>query len=209
MAPPVDKVIAEFDRALRTVFSSARSARPIPGEAVAESQLSEEERRHACGLMRVNHCGEICAQALYQGQALTAKRAEIREALRQAGEEETEHLAWTEGRIRELGGQKSLLNPAWYAGALALGSLAGVLGERWNLGFLAETERQVGAHLQDHLARFPAQDEKSRHIIEQMMVDEASHAATAERLGAAELPWPIKRAMKLAARLMTGTAYHL
>ncbi len=208
MAHPVDELIVEFDRALRTVFASARSTRPVPGLDVPEAPLDERERRHVVGLMRVNHCGEICAQALYQGQALTSRRPEVREALRQAGEEETEHLAWTEGRIRELGGRKSVLNPLWYAGALSLGAMAGCIGEKWNLGFLAETERQVEAHLEGHLERLPPQDERSRRIVAQMKVDEAGHADTAISLGAAELPAPVKMAMKMAAGLMTRTAYH-
>lgn len=202
-------VIVEIDRALRTLFASARSTRPTPGGKLPECVLSIDERRHVVGLMRVNHCGEICAQALYQGQALTSRKPEIRDALRQAGEEETEHLAWTEERILELGGRKSFLNPLWYAGSLALGVLAGRCGERWNLGFLAETERQVEAHLQGHLSKVPAKDQKTLRIVEQMKADEARHADAAVRLGAAELPPPAKLAMKLVAKVMTRTAYYL
>lgn len=204
-----DKFILEFDRMLRTVFAVARSNRPTPGRDLPESPLSEDERRHVVGLMRVNHCGEICAQALYQGQSLTSRRPEVREALRQAGEEETEHLAWTEERISALGGRKSLLNPLWYGGALLMGGVAGRCGERWNLGFLAETERQVEAHLQGHLARMPTQDGKSLAVVAQMKEDEARHADTAVRLGAAELPAPIKGLMKVAAKVMTSTAYYV
>ena len=191
-----EQLILEFDRALRTVFSPAHSQRPKPGSTQPEAEMSEQERAHACGLMRVNHVGEVCAQALYQGQALTSRDPALREALRGAADEETEHLAWTEQRIAELGGRKSLLNPLWYAGALSMGLIAGRLGDKWNLGFLAETERQVEAHLDGHL-------------LQQMRIDEIGHAETAVRLGAAELPEAVKRAMKLAAGIMTGTAYRV
>jgi len=157
--------------------------------------------------MRVNHCGEICAQALYQGQAMTSHDASIKQALKHAAQEETEHLAWTGQRIAELGGRKSFLNPLWYAGALSIGVLAGRFGDAWNLGFLAETERQVEAHLENHTARLPLQDRRSREILEQMRHDEAGHAETALRLGARELPRPIKQAMLLASSVMTRTAY--
>lgn len=205
----LDATILEFDRALRTIFASASTVRPQPGADLPDTPLSDSERAHVLGLMRVNHCGEICAQALYQGQSLTSRRPEVRAALRQAGEEETEHLAWTEIRIRELGGRKSLLNPVWYAGALSMGVLAGWLGEKWNLGFLAETERQVEAHLQDHLDRLPAQDGRSRQIVAQMKQDEAGHAETAVSLGAAALPAPVRLAMRLASKVMTKTAYYV
>jgi ubiquinone biosynthesis monooxygenase Coq7 len=159
--------------------------------------------------MRVNHCGEICAQALYQGQALTSRDPEIREALRSAASEETEHLAWTEQRIAELGGRKSVLNPLLYLGSLSLGVFAGILGDRWNLGFLAETERQVEAHLNSHLSKLPERDQKSRMIVDQMRQDEIGHADTAVRLGAAELPFMAKQAMKLSAKFMTSSTYRL
>ena len=171
--------------------------------------MSEQERAHACGLMRVNHVGEVCAQALYQGQALTSRDPALRDALRGAADEETEHLAWTEQRIAELGGRKSLLNPLWYAGALSMGLIAGRLGDKWNLGFLAETERQVEAHLDSHLSDLPEQDLRSRDVVEQMRVDEIKHAETAVHLGAAELPEAVKKAMKFAAGIMTGTAYRI
>jgi ubiquinone biosynthesis monooxygenase Coq7 len=171
--------------------------------------MTAEERRHAAALMRVNHVGEVCAQALYQGQALTSRDPAIRQALEQAAWEETEHLNWTEKRIEELGGRKSLLNPLWYAGSLALGVFAGKCGDKWNLGFLAETERQVGAHLADHLNRLPPADDRSRAIVSQMAADEAEHAETAARLGGAELPAPVKQAMQLSSKLMTGTAYYV
>ena len=169
--------------------------------------MDEAERSLVIGLMRVNHCGEICAQALYQGQALTSRDPVVRDALCAAADEETEHLAWTESRIAELGGRKSLLNPLWYLGSLSMGVFAGVLGDKWNLGFLAETERQVEAHLGGHLARLPAQDAKSRAIVAQMKTDEREHADLVVRLGAAELPAPAKAAMRAAAKVMTRTAY--
>ena len=205
----IDQVILEFDKALRTVFVPAKTQRQTPGAELPDVELTEAEKRHVVGLMRINHCGEICAQALYQGQALTSRDPEVREALRSAADEETEHLAWTELRIAELGGRKSLLNPVWYLGSLSLGVFAGVLGDRWNLGFLAETERQVEAHLDSHLAQLPPTDQKSRRIVDQMRLDEIGHAETAVRLGAAELPPLAKQAMKLSAKIMTGTAYRL
>lgn len=204
-----DRLIFEFDKALRTLFAHAHSQRPIPGDEMPEAGMSEEERCHVVGLMRVNHCGEICAQALYQGQALTSRDPAVRGTLREAADEETEHLAWTEKRIGELGGRRSVLNPVWYLGALSIGVMAGKLGDRWNLGFLAETERQVEAHLAGHLERLPPQDRRSREIIGQMKVDEIKHAQTALRLGAVELPAPVRGAMKLAAKVMTRTAYYL
>lgn len=203
----LDHLIVEFDRALRTVFAPASTVRPEPGADAPEGDLSEQERRHAAALMRVNHCGEVCAQALYQGQALTSRNASVSAELRQAAKEETEHLAWTERRIADLHGRKSFLNPVWYGGSLAMGMVAGRLGDAWNLGFLAETERQVEAHLTDHLRRLPAGDRKSAQVLEQMRKDEVTHAETAARLGARELPLPARLGMKLVARAMTRTAY--
>jgi len=205
----IDGLIIEFDRALRTVFAPARSVRPTPGSDQPEAELSEVERSHVAGLMRVNHVGEICAQALYQGQALTSSDPSVTDALRQAADEETEHLAWTEQRIAEMGGRKSLLNPLWYAGALTIGVVAGKFGDRWNLGFLAETERQVEAHLSGHMERVPHQDGRSLAILDQMRKDEAGHADTAVALGAAELPAPARLAMKLASKVMTTVAYRV
>jgi ubiquinone biosynthesis monooxygenase Coq7 len=205
----VDGFILEFDRALRTVFASARTVRPVPGDDLTDVVVDAEERRHVVGLMRVNHCGEVCAQALYQGQALTSRQPMVREALREAANEETEHLAWTEQRISELGGRKSLLNPLWYVGSLGLGVAAGVLGDRWNLGFLAETERQVEAHLDSHLLSLPALDARSRAIVEQMRLDEIKHAEAAVHYGAADLPGPVKLAMRGVSKLMTKAAYRL
>jgi ubiquinone biosynthesis monooxygenase Coq7 len=209
MLPALDDLIVAFDRGLRTVFAPAQSLRPVPGEELAEAELADESRAHAAALMRVNHTGEICAQALYQGQALTARNPRAREALERAAQEETEHLAWTERRIEALGGRKSLLNPAFYAGSFAMGALAGLLGDRWNLGFLAETERQVVRHLEGHLQRLPAADEKSRAVLEKMREDEARHATSAITHGGGELPEPAKLAMRLSSKVMTGVAYWL
>lgn len=203
----IDKLIIEFDKVLSTLAATPKSARPLPGGTLPEAQLSEAEKRHAAALMRVNHCGEVCAQALYQGQALTCDDAAVTQALALAAREETEHLAWTARRVAELGGRLSLLNPLWYAGSLALGYAAGRFGTRWNLGFLAETERQVDAHLQGHLERLAPQDARTRAIVEQMKRDESAHARTAYALGASELPEPVKRAMRLSARIMTQASY--
>jgi len=207
MLPIPDALILQFDRALRTVFAPAVSRRPHPDSGVPEGALSDSERRRVAGLMRVNHSGEVCAQALYQGQALTARNPEVARALKEASEEETEHLAWCERRLTELGSHKSYLNPLWYIGSFAIGVLAGALGDRWNLGFLAETERQVEGHLDGHLKRLPEQDAKSRAIVEQMKADEIRHAETAIAHGGAELPLPVKLAMKLSSKVMTQIAY--
>lgn len=207
--PTLDELISGFDTALRTLAAPATSARPHPDTALPENALDEAQKRHAAGLMRVNHCGEVCAQALYQGQALTARDPATREALRQAAQEEVEHLAWTERRLNELGSHKSLLNPLWYAGSLAIGVTAGVIGDKWNLGFLAETERQVGAHLQSHLQKLPAEDVRSRAIVAQMYTDEMNHADMATTLGAAALPPPLPGLMKFTARVMTSLSYRL
>ncbi|HQX07426.1 MAG TPA: 2-polyprenyl-3-methyl-6-methoxy-1,4-benzoquinone monooxygenase [Zoogloea sp.] len=203
----LDQLIVGFDRALRTVFANAGTVRPVPGDSLPEAELSDDERRRAASLMRVNHCGEICAQALYQGQAMMSKDMGIKRALERAAQEETEHLAWTERRIAELGGHKSLLNPLWYGGSLAIGILAARFGDGVNLGFLAETERQVESHLKSHLDRLPPQDLRSREIVTQMKEDEAAHADTAVRLGAVELPAPVKAAMKASSKVMTSVAY--
>ena len=204
-----DLFLVEFDKALRTLFAPATSAREIPGCRQKEAELSDVERAHASALMRINHVGEVCAQALYQGQALTCRDPELRQALATAANEETEHLAWTENRLVELGGRTSLLNPLWYVGALTIGMAAGKLGDQWSLGFLAETERQVEAHLDHHLSELPNQDHRSRAIVEQMRRDEIAHAETAVRLGAKDLPVPVMTLMKLASRVMTHTSYYL
>ena len=203
----IDHLIIQFDKGLRTLFAEPKSLRAVPGADLPETSLSDAERKHAAGLMRVNHVGEICAQALYQGQALVSRDSSIRAALVQAAHEETEHLAWTEQRIAELGGRKSLLNPLWYAGSLTLGVIAGRFGDGVNLGFLAETERQVERHLGSHLDLLPEGDARSRAIVAQMKTDEAAHADTANALGAVELPAPARKAMQLVSRVMTRTAY--
>src|SRR5438477_4875085 len=205
----MNKLIAEFDRALRAVAGVANAARPSPAEEKPETELDPRERAHAAALMRVNHVGEICAQALYQGQSLTARNPEVKAALEQAAREEQDHLAWSIERIRELGGRPSLLNPFWYAGSFAIGALAGALGDRWNLAFLAETERQVEQHLSGHLGELPERDVRTRAVVEAMRSDEAKHGTTALDLGAAELPEPVRRAMRLASKFMTSVAYRV
>jgi len=206
---PLDTVITELDKGLRAVFAQAPTVRPYPDQNCAEATLTDSEKCHAAALMRINHSGEVCAQALYNGQAITARNPDTEAALRQASQEETEHLAWCEKRIKELGSHKSLLNPVWYAGSFALGALAGALGDKWNLGFLAETETQVGKHIERHLSWLPEQDAKSHAVLEQMKIDEAKHATTALEHGGAPLPAPIKLAMKLASKVMTHTTYRL
>lgn len=205
----LDHLIVEFDKGLRTLFGQAHSVRAFPDANVPDAPMDEAEKKYAAALMRVNHSGEICAQALYQGQALTARDPHVQSTLQQAAQEETEHLAWTAKRVHELGGHLSLLNPFWYTGSLAIGAVAGLLGDRWNLGFLAETERQVGEHLQSHLDRLPPQDEKSRAIVAQMYSDEVGHADLATSLGGAELPQPVQLAMKLNSKVMTETSYYI
>jgi 3-demethoxyubiquinol 3-hydroxylase len=205
----LDRFITEFDRALRAVAGVHHAARSSPAAAVAQSELTDAEQAHAAALMRVNHVGEVCAQALYQGQALTARNASNRNALERAALEEEDHLAWSAERIRELGGRPSLLNPLWYAGSLAIGAVAGALGDRWSLAFLAETERQVEEHLTGHLHALPAQDARTRAIVEAMRADEARHRTAAIELGAAELPAPARAAMRLASKVMTTVAYRL
>lgn len=204
-----ERAILEFDKILRTLAAPAASTRAVPGEALPDAELNQAQRDDIAALMRVNHVGEICAQALYQGQAITSRKPGLRQSLQQAAEEETEHLAWTAQRIDELGGRTSMLNPLWYFGALGIGVAAGLAGDKWNLGFLAETERQVESHLASHLARIPAEDLRSRAIVDQMKTDEMAHAATAVRLGAAELPTPVKVAMKMASKVMTTLAYRI
>lgn len=203
----LDPFILQIDQALRTIFTQAPTVRTLPGEHLPEADLTEPERNHVAALMRINHVGEVCAQALYAGQAFTARESIVRKALQKAAWEETEHLNWTERRIEELGGRKSLLNPLWYAGAWTIGAIAGRLGDPVSLGFVAETERQVEAHLDSHMSQLPPADLRSQAIIDQMKADEISHAQTALSLGAAELPPIAKGAMKVAAKVMTKTAY--
>jgi ubiquinone biosynthesis monooxygenase Coq7 len=203
----LDTLILALDNGLRTVLAPAQSLRALPGKELADTVLTEAEKKHAASLMRINHVGEVCAQALYQGQSLTARNPQAKAALAEAAREEVEHLAWCESRIDALGGRKSLLNPVWYASSLAVGMAAGVLGDKWNLGFLAETERQVGAHLAAHLAELPATDAKSRAVVAQMQEDEARHADTAVAYGGVALPMPVKGVMQLMSKVMTKTAY--
>lgn len=205
----MDRLIAGFDRALRTVAGAGAARRASPAAAVPPAPLDERERAHAAALMRVNHVGEVCAQALYEGQAVVARSDVVRASLAQAAQEEQDHLAWCLGRIEELGGRPSLLNPLWYAGAFALGVAASALGDRWNLAFLAETERQVEAHLAGHLQQLAPADQRTRRVVEVMREDEARHRATALSLGTAELPLPMRHAMRLAAKVMTTVAYRV
>lgn len=205
----MDRLISELDRALRAIAGVASAARPSPADSKPHAELEADARVHAASLMRVNHVGEVCAQALYQGQALTARDPQAREAMERAGREEQDHLAWSAERIRELGGRPSLLNPLWYAGSFAIGAVAGALGDRWSLGFLAETERQVEEHLTGHLERLPPGDERTRAVVEAMRDDEARHGASAIALGAADLPEPVKFAMRCASRVMTTVAYRV
>jgi ubiquinone biosynthesis monooxygenase Coq7 len=201
-----DPLIATADRALRAVFAPAQASRPSPGRP-NDAPLSEAERREAAALMRVNHTGEIAAQALYEGQALVARSGSTRELLRKAAREETDHLAWCETRLRELESRPSLLNPLWYAGSFAIGALAATFGDRTSLGFVAETERQVEGHLDEHLARLPGRDLRSRAIVEAMRKDEIAHGGAALAAGAADIPAPVRELMRHTARLMTRTAY--
>jgi 3-demethoxyubiquinol 3-hydroxylase len=205
----MDLVIGALDGALRTLFSTRRPTRPCPVVPADETHLGAQERSHSAALMRVNHVGEVCAQAMYTAQALVTKDPVLRRHLEHAAREETDHLAWTEQRIEELGSRTSLLNPLWYAGAFAIGLVAGRLGDPLSLGFVVETERQVEEHLQGHLAKLPAGDHASRAIVAQMKDDEASHGQAALQAGAAELPAVAKLAMKAAARVMTTTAQYI
>ena len=210
---PLDQFIVAADRALRTLAADPQASRASPAAAVptsrAAASLSEAERREAVALMRVNHVGEVCAQAMYDAQALGASSSVLRESFVQAAREEADHLAWTQHRIEALGGRTSLLNPLWYAGAFGIGLVAARLGDRASLGFMAETERQVERHLQSHLERLPEADIESRAIVEQMRHEEAGHAEAALERGGAALPFPARWAMRMAARVMTKTAHYL
>lgn len=205
----MDRFLGAADAALRTLFSRPRASRACPVIAADVTQLSPAERRHSAGLMRVNHVGEVCAQALYVSQAAATSNPALRHHFEAAAREEGDHLAWTRERLDQLHDRPSLLNPLWYSGAFALGLLAGRLGDKLSLGFVVETERQVEAHLQSHLSRLPAQDHASRAIVVQMKDDEAEHADQALRLGATELPAPVRTLMRFSARIMTTTAYYL
>lgn len=205
----VDRTLGAFDQALRTLFATPRSSRPCPVVPAESTHLGASERQHAAALMRVNHVGEICAQALYTAQSMATRDRALRAQLEQAAREETDHLAWTKARLDELGARPSLLNPLWYAGAFGLGLLAARFGDRVSLGFVVETERQVEAHLQTHLERLPAADHASRAILAQMKDDEAAHANHALHAGGVELPQPVKVAMRTAAKVMTTTAHYI
>ena len=207
---PFDALLGAADQALRTLWATPHARRPMPVPDSAAVSLDDDQRREAAALMRVNHVGEVCAQALYSAQALATRQVGLQAHLKAAADEETDHLAWTEARIHALGGRKSWLNPLWYAGAFALAyATAKVGGERVSLGFVVETERQVEAHLQDHMQRLPLSDLASRAVVDRMKQDEAQHAADAQKAGAVPLPAPVTEAMKLAAKLMTTVAHRI
>ena len=206
---PIDHLFTEAQRALDTVFGNPPAQRPYPARAVPEVVMDEPARSHAAGLMRINHVGEVCAQGLYFGQAAVARDPATRAHLLEAAQEETDHLAWCAQRLRELDSRPSLFNPLWYAGSYSIGLLAGLRGDGWNLGFVVETERQVEAHLDEHLVDLPAEDQRSREILAVMKQDEARHAEHAEQAGARILPFPIPSVMALASKVMKGVAYRL
>jgi ubiquinone biosynthesis monooxygenase Coq7 len=204
-----DRFLLAFDRALRTVSAQARSSRLYPAANLVQPELSEQEQKHSAGLMRVNHVGEICAQALYDAQSAFSHRPEVARQLQHSCIEEEDHLAWTAGRLKELNSHTSLMNPLWYAGAYACGVIAAKCGDAASLGFVVETEKQVEAHLAGHLEKLPASDLRSRAIVEQMRVDEIAHGAAAQSLGAVDMPFPVKLVMKTMAKVMTSTAYYI
>lgn len=206
----LDQLCFTADKLLKTLsgyVDPSDQARPNPAEAVSDAALTVDQKKHVAGLMRVNYAGEVCAQALYQGQALTARNPELKLQLAQAGLEEEDHLRWCQSRIHELDSHVSYLNPFWYAGSFTLGIIAGICGDKWNLGFLEETEKQVTAHLEDHLTKLPNADLRTQAILVQMRNEEAEHANLAHNIGAAELPPPIKSAMNFVSKIMTSTAY--
>ncbi|MFZ6863340.1 2-polyprenyl-3-methyl-6-methoxy-1,4-benzoquinone monooxygenase [Undibacterium sp. Ji67W] len=207
--PHPDRLIIAFDRALRTVSAQAKSSRPNPAAHILTDDLSEEEQSHSAGLMRVNHVGEICAQALYDAQSSFSHTPVVARQLQHSCVEEEDHLAWTANRLKELNSRTSLLSPLWYAGAYTCGVIAAKCGDAASLGFVVETERQVEAHLASHLQTLPQNDAKSRAIVEQMRVDEIAHGAAAQSLGASEMPLPVRTGMKLMAKVMTTTAYYI
>jgi ubiquinone biosynthesis monooxygenase Coq7 len=211
MSTLIDRLLMSADAGLRTLTGSAVAGRPIPAprESATGAPLREEQRREAGALMRVNHVGEVCAQALYQAQGLTARTPQLRAQMEAAAREERDHLAWTEQRLRDLGDRPSLLNPLWYAGAFAIGLAAGRAGDRWSLGFVVETERQVEQHLVSHLARLPVEDTASRAVVERMRDEEAAHARQAQGAGAAAMPAPVRWLMRAAAKVMTTTAHRI
>ncbi|MDF1683792.1 MAG: 2-polyprenyl-3-methyl-6-methoxy-1,4-benzoquinone monooxygenase [Legionellaceae bacterium] len=208
---PIDRLLTEFDAAVRTVFTpkERECERTNPAESVPKATLTPSEKKHVAGLMRVNHAGEVCAQALYRGQALTAKLDTVREQMHEAALEEIDHLAWCEARLQELDNYPSMLNAFWYAGSWCIGAFAGLVGDQWSLGFVAETERQVTLHLERHLANLPASDKRSEAILSQMKIDEMAHAELAHNAGAANLPFLIQRLMYIVSNLLTKSSYHL
>ena len=206
----IDRFIVEFDTALRSVVGGAHAHRPTPGsDKQSTTLLDAKDREHAAGLMRVNHVGEVCAQALYQSQKLVARNPEIRQMLDHSGQEEMDHLAWCETRLQELGSHTSYLNPLWYAGSFAIGLAAGLAGDKWSLGFVAETEKQVENHLESHLEKLPVEDERSRAIVDQMRIDEIEHGQAAISAGGAVLPESIQKLMQAMSKVMTSTAYKI
>lgn len=207
---PFDRFLIHADTALRTIVGKPQAThRPYPANDISDIEMDEKQKKHVAALMRVNHAGEVSAQALYQGQSITARNHQVREKLEQAALEENDHLVWTANRLRELGAGASLLNPLWYAGSFAVGAFAGALGDRWNLGFLAETEHQVVKHLDEHIDELPQNDRRSQAILHQMKADEARHATTALDHGAGELPLPVKKLMQAMSKVMTRTAYRI
>lgn len=207
---PIDRFVIQIDNALRTATGlSDAASRENPAAAVPEIVMEEEQRQHAAGLMRINHAGEVCAQALYAGQALTARNPEVQAEMQKAAAEEIDHLGWCKQRLEELDSRPSLLDPFWYAGSFAIGAAAGLAGDGWSLGFLKETENQVEAHLEGHIEKLPPEDARSRAILDQMKIDEAKHAQMAEDSGAYELPPPVRQAMKLTASIMKAVAYRV
>jgi ubiquinone biosynthesis monooxygenase Coq7 len=206
---PLDRLLAGIERALETVAGTPEASRPSPAGPLDEAALDERERRHAAGLMRVNHTGEVCAQALYDGQAALARDEETRRHLHHAADEETDHLAWCAQRLRELESRPSLLNPLWYAGSYAIGAAAALAGDKVSLGFVVETERQVEAHLEDHLQRLPPQDERSRAVLARMQAEEIRHAENARARGGIDLPFPLPGLMHLSSMVMKLTAYRI
>ncbi|WP_339856981.1 2-polyprenyl-3-methyl-6-methoxy-1,4-benzoquinone monooxygenase [Pseudohongiella acticola] len=205
-----DRLVLQLDQALHTLIpGSSTASRHSPALAADDAELSDSERQQAAALMRINHTGEVCAQALYQGQSLTARLPDVRASMDHAAREEVDHLAWCESRLQDLDSRTSLLNPVWYAMSFGMGAAAGLVGDKWSLGFVGETERQVCDHLEDHLDRLPANDQKSRAVLTQMIVDERTHGDAAMAAGGAELPLPVKAGMKLMAGVMKTLTYRI
>ena len=207
---PADRLLMNLDQAVRTLFGRPQiTERANPADDLPEVEMSEAQRDHAARLMRINHTGEVCAQGLYQGQALTARDPAVRRSMQRSAAEENDHLDWCERRVEELGGRLSLLNPLWYAGSFAIGAAAGIAGDRWSLGFVAETEKQVEGHLDEHLEQLPSDDRRTRAILEQMKADEIAHGQKAMAHGGARLPAPIRGLMKLTSKIMTTSVYRI